>query len=66
MATYVERTEAAPASSDRGLGFVVGVILLVLALIALFVYGLPYVTGGLGGGTQVNLPSSVNVNTPAK
>ncbi len=39
-------------------------IVLLLVVVALFViYGLPYLGGGRTGGANVNLPSSVNVNT---
>lgn len=59
MATVVNQ----PADSgNNGMGFVLGVILLIVFAVILFVYGLPMLQGSTGGA-QVGVPSTVNVNT---
>jgi hypothetical protein len=52
------------SDSGSGVGFILGAILLIALMIALFYYGLPYVRGsfGGGGGTQINVPDKVDVN----
>lgn len=49
-------------SSGGGMGFLLGVIVLVLFIAVLLYVGLPYLRSGFGGGTQVNIPDKVNVN----
>lgn len=61
MATYVNNPQ--PAASNNGTGFLLGVIVLIIAAVLFFMYGLPLLRGNLGGGTSVNLPSQVNVHT---
>ena len=62
MATVV--TNQPSDDSGHGIGFLLGVILLILAFIALAIYGLPLLRGaGTSTGTSVTLPSEVNVNT---
>ena len=48
--------------SDNGNGFLVGVILLIIAAIAFFYYGLPYLSAGMNQAPQVNVPDKVDVN----
>lgn len=50
-----------PAENNNGMGFFLGVIILVIFAILFFVYGLPYLRG-IFGGTQVTIPSHINVN----
>ncbi len=65
-----EHTTAAPAaeSSDSGMGFLMGVILLVVVLFLLFYYGLPALRSGTSQMTtpQVNVPGKVDVNVNHK
>jgi hypothetical protein len=62
MATVVNNPSD---TGSNGLGLVLGVILVLAVLFLFFVYGLPRLTGGAGSGTgaQVNLPSTVNVQS---
>lgn len=69
MATIVNTTPAAPVQSDtgNGTGLIIGLVLLALVFILLYVYGLPLLRSGGGGGTaqsgtQVNIPDKVDVN----
>lgn len=48
--------------STGGMGFLLGIILLVLFLYLLFVYGLPALRGGGGGGTNITVPEQVDLN----
>jgi hypothetical protein len=54
-------------TSDSGMGFLLGIILLVVLAFALFYYGLPAIRGA-ATGPQINVPGKVdvNVNQPAK
>ncbi len=65
MATIVNT----PAQTERsgGMGFLVGVVLLILFVLLLIGYGLPYIQS-VTQTPQVNVPGKVdvNVNTPAK
>lgn len=61
MATVVNNTEGTRSS---GLNSLIGIILvLVIAALVIF-YGLPMLRGGVGtgGGTNVTVPGTVNVN----
>ncbi len=49
-------------SNGNGSGFLVGIILLILFVLALIYYGLPYLNAGMNAGTQVNVPDKVDVN----
>lgn len=62
-----QRVEHVDRTDSSGLGFVVGLILLVLLAILLFAYGLPAIRNASQGGANVNVPERVdiNVNTPS-
>jgi hypothetical protein len=52
---------------DRGMGFVVGLILAILLLVLLFAYGLPALRGTRTGNdaapsANINVPEQVDVN----
>lgn len=49
-------------SGGNGMGFLLGVIILVVFAVLFFVYALPYLRGLTSGGVQVNLPDKVDVN----
>ena len=69
MATIVNTTPAQTDSGSNGLGFLVGVMLLVLLVMAGLFYGLPYLQSTVTNSTpQVNVPgqTDVNVNQPGK
>jgi len=61
MATIVNNP--APNNSGSGMGFLLGIIILVIIGAIFFIYGLPYIRQGIGGGgIQVNVPKDINVN----
>ncbi len=56
---------AAPATDNSsGMGFLLGVILLIAFVFFLFYFGLPVIQNSIGGagGTQINVPDKVDVN----
>lgn len=62
MATIVNNP--APASSDgggNGMGFMLGVVILVLFVLGLLYYGLPALRN-MSVNPQINVPDKVNVN----
>lgn len=51
------------SSDNNGMGFLLGIIVLIVFVILFFVYALPYVRGLTGSGRiQVNVPKSIDVN----
>ena len=60
MATIVNNPP--PNNSDSGMGFLIGIIILIVVGIAFFYYGLPLIQQGMSGGVQVNIPKDINVN----
>lgn len=62
MATTV--INPTPTNTDNsGMGFFLGVVLLIVFIVVLLFYGLPYIQRSFSGaGTQVNIPDHVNVN----
>lgn len=54
------------STTDSGMGFLLGIILLIAFGLVFYVYGLPLVKQGLsgigGGGVNINLPKTVDVN----
>jgi hypothetical protein len=67
MATIVNQPAPAHEHSGSGMGFLLGIILLVILGVLLFTYGIPYLSNSFSG-PQVNVPGQVdvNVNTPQK
>lgn len=55
-----ERVVEEPRRTDSGMGFLWGLVLLVI-LVILFFYGLPYIRN-LASGPQINVPSKIDVN----
>lgn len=54
-------------SSGNGMGFFLGVILLILFVFLLLYYGLPYIRSSFGSATpQINVPGKVDVNVNKK
>lgn len=57
-----------PSESDRsgGMGFFLGILLLVVVVFLFFMYGLPALNqvarNSTGGGTQINVPDKINVD----
>jgi hypothetical protein len=60
MATIINN----PDSSREGSSGVITAILVILGLILLFVFGVPALRNmNAGGGTNINVPDTINVNT---
>ncbi|MBP7967071.1 hypothetical protein KAZ66_02245 [Candidatus Woesebacteria bacterium] len=54
---------AAPTTDNNsGMGFLFGVILLIVFMFFLFYFGLPAIQNSIGGGTQINVPDKVDIN----
>jgi len=64
MATTIVNPAPNNNSSDNnGMGFLLGVIVLIVFVVLFFVYALPYIRGLSGsGGIQINVPKNINVN----
>lgn len=60
IATIVNSTPAQPA--NNGMGFFLGIVLLIFFVVLLLMYGVPYIQRNLSNGTQINIPDHVNVN----
>lgn len=60
MATIVNNP--APNNSNSGMGFLIGVIVLIVFGVLFFIYGLPYLQQLTSSGVQVNVPKDINVN----
>lgn len=65
MATVVNNPVPVASNSDSGVGFLFGIVLLLVAGVLFFMYVVPLINNSMRG-YQVNLPSKVdvNVNTP--
>lgn len=61
MATIIN-TPAQSDSSGNGMGFLLGIIVLILFVLGLFYYGLPVLRNLGQGGVNVTLPEKVDVN----
>jgi hypothetical protein len=65
MATIINTPPAAQESnSGNGIAFLIGIILLILAGIAFFYYGLPMIRRSFSvpSGTQISVPDKIDVN----
>lgn len=61
MATTIVNPASSNNESGNGMGFLLGVIVLIVFAVIVVVYMLPYFKQGFGG-IQVNVPKDVNVN----
>jgi len=62
MATTIVNPAPNNNSSDNnGMGFLLGIIVLIVFVILFFVYALPYIRGLTSGGIQINVPESIDV-----
>lgn len=63
MATTIINPTPNSTTSDNGMGFLLGVIVLAVFAVLFFVYALPYIRGFSGtSGVQVNVPKTIDVN----
>lgn len=65
MATVINTTPAAPAqsSSGSGIGFVVGILLLIGFFLFLLYFGLPYARSMMQSSTpSITVPEKIDVN----
>ncbi len=62
MATTIVNPAPASNSSDSGIGFVLGTILLVILGVLFFVYALPYVQQGMNSGINIEVPRNIDVS----
>ncbi|MDO8658794.1 MAG: hypothetical protein Q7K55_08685 [Candidatus Levybacteria bacterium] len=62
MATTIVNPTPTNNSSNNGLGFLLGIFLLVILGVLFFVYGLPYIRSQMGGGVQISVPKNIDVN----
>lgn len=63
MATTV--VNPAPEQRDSGMGWIVGMVVLLAFIVLFFMYGLPYLSRSVNSTAtqpQVNIPDKVNVN----
>lgn len=67
MATVINNPSTPAVERDSSSGFLVGVVVLIIAAVLFFMYGLPALSGAMRG-PQVNVPGKVDVNvhTPGK
>lgn len=63
MATTVVNPASNNTSDNSGMGFLLGVIILIVFVVLFFIYAIPYIRGLTGSsGIQVNVPKSIDVN----
>lgn len=60
MATVINTPQPAQ-TSNNGMGFFLGVLLLIIGVVIFFIYGIPYLQSTVSG-PQVNVPSEVDIN----
>lgn len=63
MATTIINPASNNSSDNNGMGFLLGIIVLIVFVVLFFVYVLPFIRNSSGsGGVQVNVPKSIDVN----
>lgn len=63
MATTIINPTPSNDTSGSGMGFLIGMIVLVVFVALFFIYALPYFRGlGGNGGISVNVPKDINVS----
>lgn len=64
--TIINPAPANNSTTDNGMGFLLGIILIIAFGFLFFFYGFPLIKQGLSGlgsgGVQINLPKTVDVN----
>ena len=60
--TIINPTPSNNSSGNNGVGFLIGVLVLIVFAVLFFVYGLPLLRGLSGSsGVQINVPKSIDV-----
>lgn len=65
MATVINNPASGGSNEGGdGMGFLVGVVLLIIFVVFLFYYGLPAIRSSIGGGVspQINVPGKIDIN----
>ncbi len=65
MADTIVNTPGQTGTSESGLGFFLGILLLLVVAFLVIYYGFGGLFRGLSGGTTVEVPKSVDVNLNA-
>ncbi len=63
--TYVEHIHEG-SGSNSGMGFLLGVVFLIVFMFLMFYYGLPVIRNGFGGSPQINIPSKGQLDVNVK
>lgn len=61
MTTIVNTPPQNNAGSSGGMGFLIGILILIFVGALIYVYGLPYAQQMMNKGVQVNIPKDINV-----
>ncbi len=61
MVTTIVNTPPTQRSNGNGMGFVIGIIILLLFGLLFFFYALPYLRQMTNQGIQVNVPAEITV-----
>jgi len=61
MATFVNTTQPAQASSDNGMAYIIGAVLIVLLLVVLFVFGRGYFRSGSSPAAPSTTTNTTNI-----
>lgn len=61
MPTVINNPQPAQ-NSDNGMGFFLGIVILLIAAVFFLMYGVPYLRGISGGGFQLNVPKDYNIH----
>jgi len=61
MATVVNNPTPA-RDTDSGMGFFVGLLVVIILAVLFFVYALPALRNSGSGGTNLNVPDRINVD----
>lgn len=64
MATTIVNTPPAQKSGDNGMGFVIGIVVLVFFGMLFYFYALPYFRQMTNQGIEVNVPAT-DINVPS-
>lgn len=61
MATTIVNTPPAQESGGNGMGFLIGIVILVVFGLIVYFYALPYIRQMMNGNIDVTIPAEINV-----